>query len=147
MFVYTRQHFEYKRKNQIPVVSCKAIVIDDDIDTVEIYAEFLKDRGIHVLGAGHNGNEAVRLYKKFKPDVVLLDVMMPEYDGFYALENIRKIDPNSRIIMSTADKTLETRKRLEDGKVNAIVYKPYEIKNVLSAIDEVMAENKAYAEL
>ena len=128
-------------------MSCKAIIVDDDIDTVEIYADYLKDRGIHVLGAAYNGNEAVRLYKKFKPDIVLLDVMMPEYDGFYALKNIRDIDPYSRIIMSTADKTQETRKKLEEGNVNAIVYKPYEIKNVLAAIDDVMVGKKVYAEL
>ena len=128
-------------------MSCKAIIVDDDIDTVEIYADYLKEKGIHVLGAGYNGNEAVRLYKKFKPDVVLLDVMMPDYDGFYALKNIRDVDPYSKIIMSTADKTHETRKKLEEGNVNAIVYKPYEIKNVLAAIDEVMAGKKIYAEL
>ena len=128
-------------------MSFKAIIVDDDIDTVEIYADYLKEKGIHVLGAGYNGNEAVRLYKKFKPDVVLLDVMMPDYDGFYALENIRNVDPYSRIIMSTADKTQETRKKLEEGNVNAIVYKPYEIKNVLAAIDEVMAGKKIYATL
>ena len=128
-------------------MSYKAIIVDDDIDTVEIYADYLKEKGIHVLGAGYNGNEAVRLYKKFKPDVVLLDVMMPDYDGFYALENIRSVDPYSRIIMSTADKTQETRKKLEEGNVNAIVYKPYEIKNVLAAIDEVMAGKKIYATL
>ena len=128
-------------------MSCKAIIVDDDIDTVEIYADYLKEKGIHVLGAGYNGNEAVRLYKKFKPDIVLLDVMMPDYDGFYALKNIREVNPYSKIIMSTADKTHETRKKLEEENVNAIVYKPYEIKNVLAAIDEVMAGKKIYADL
>ena len=116
------------------------IIVDDDIDTVEVYADYLRDSGIHVQGAAANGDEAVKLYKKFKPDIVLLDVMMPLYDGFYALENIRKINPEAKIIMSTADKTEKTRKKLDKLKPNAIVYKPYEIKNVLAAIDSVVSE-------
>lgn len=126
-------------------MDARVIVIDDDIDTVEVYTAYLKSKGVNVVGVGYNGLEAVSLYKKLKPDLVLLDVMMPEYDGFYALEQIRKIDSNSKILMATADKTEKTRKMLEAAKVNGIVYKPYEINDVLEAVDIIQKGKIVYS--
>lgn len=128
-------------------MAVRTIVIDDDVDTVEVYAEYLRTKGIDVVGVGYNGKEAVSLYKKLKPDIVLLDVMMPEYDGIYALYEIRKFDPNSKILMSTADKTEETRKLLQNSKVNGIVYKPYEINDVLDAVDIIQKGKMVYSVL
>ncbi|WP_255486576.1 response regulator transcription factor [Candidatus Nitrosotenuis sp. DW1] len=67
-----------------------AIVIDDDIDTVDVFCDYLEIVNVKVLGRGYNGKEAVELYRKHNPNVVFLDLMMPDYDGFYALEHIRK---------------------------------------------------------
>jgi len=92
----------------------KVIVVDDDKDTVEVFCEYLEIKGIEVLGRGHNGREAVELFKEKKPEIVLLDVMMPEYDGFFGLKNIRKLDPNAKVIMVTADLTSDTEKKLKE---------------------------------
>ena len=126
-------------------MDARVIVIDDDVDTVEVYTAYLKSKGVNVVGVGYNGLDAVSLYKKLKPDLVLLDVMMPEYNGFYALEQIRKIDSNSKILMATADKTEKTRKMLEAAKVNGIVYKPYEINDVLEAVDIIQKGKIVYS--
>ena len=117
------------------------IVIDDDRDTVEVFCEYLAIKDIKVLGRGYDGRAAVDLYKQHKPDVVLLDVMMPDYDGFYGLENIRKIDPNAKIIMVTADLTSDTEKKLIDLKASAMIYKPYEIDSVIETIEKVSKDN------
>ena len=50
-----------------------SIVIDDDLDTVELFSEYLEIKGIHVVGKGYDGKEAVELYQKLKPDVIFLD--------------------------------------------------------------------------
>ena len=113
------------------------IIVDDDKDTVEIFEDFLKFKGFNVLGIGHNGKDAVDLYEKFKPDVVLLDVMMPEFSGFYGLENIRKIDPDSKVIMVTADMTQKTEEKLIQLNASAVLYKPYEIDEVVNTIIKV----------
>lgn len=113
------------------------IVIDDDKDTVEVFCEFLEIKGIDVLGRGYNGLEAVELYQKLKPDIVLCDVMMPEADGFYALEKIRKIDSDAKVIMVTADLTADTEQKLIDLKATSIAYKPYEIDNIVELINKV----------
>ncbi len=70
------------------MVSC--IIIDDDKDVTESLSERLVLREVEVLGIGFDGKEAVELYGKLKPDVVFLDINMPGYDGFYAIEGIKK---------------------------------------------------------
>jgi len=68
----------------------------------------------------------------------MLDVMMPEFNGIYGLENIRKINPDSKVIMITADKTKETEEKLIQMNASAIFYKPYEIDNVVKTIKDVL---------
>ncbi len=127
------------KKRFLKMVS--VIVVDDDKDTVEVFCEYLAIKDIKVLGRGYDGKTAVELYKKHNPDVVLLDVMMPDFDGFYGLENIRKINPDAKIIMVTADLTSDTEKKLVDLKASAMIYKPYEIDSVIETIDKVSKDN------
>lgn len=111
-----------------------SIVIDDDPDTVAVFCEYLEMNQIMVMGKGFNGKEAVELYQKLKPDFVFADVMMPEYDGFYALEKIRQIDPGAKIIMVTADLRAETEYRLKALKATDIVFKPFDISKIMEII-------------
>ena len=74
------------------------------------------------------------MFKKLRPEMVFLDIMMPDIDGFYVLNEIRKIDPKAKIIMVTTDKTPETTKKLEDVKPTNIIYKPYNIEQVTSCL-------------
>ncbi|MCA2003289.1 MAG: response regulator [Candidatus Nitrosotenuis sp.] len=115
----------------------KVIVIDDDVDTVEVFCEYLEIKDITVVGRGYNGKTAVELYEKLRPDIALLDVMMPEYDGFYGIENIKKINPDAKVIMVTADLTYDTEKRLKALDASAVIYKPYEIDSVIDIIHKV----------
>lgn len=114
----------------------RVIIVDDDVDTVAVFSEYLEIKGIEVIGRGYGGKEAVELYGRLAPDIVLLDIMMPEYDGFYALMEIKKMDPNAKVIMVTADLTYDAEKLLELG-VSAIVYKPYDIDEIIQTIQNV----------
>ncbi len=113
------------------------IVVDDDQDTSDVFCEFLSIKKINVLGTGKNGKECYELFTKLNPDIVFLDVMMPEYDGFYALKKIREINPIVKIIMITADITKETKNKLFQLGATAIIYKPYEIDYVIKIIKEI----------
>ena len=115
----------------------RVIVVDDDVDTVEVFSEFLELKDIQVVGRANDGKEAVEIYEKFKPDIVLMDVMMPVYDGFYAIEKIRKIDSNSKIIMVTADLSIKTKEKLKEMNVSGVVFKPYDIDRVLDVIHSI----------
>jgi CheY-like chemotaxis protein len=111
-----------------------AIVVDDDPHTTLVFSELLKILGLNVVALGYNGKDAVRLYKKYRPDIVFTDIMMSETDGFYALEEIRKFDSHAKVVAVTADSTDETSTKLEKMNISAVVYKPYdmqEIKRVL----------------
>jgi CheY-like chemotaxis protein len=108
-----------------------AIVADDDQSNLELFSELLEINDIKIIDKVTNGKEAVMAFQKLKPDVVFLDIMMPEFDGLYALEEIRRIDPSSIVIMITADTSDETSDRLDKLQPTAIVHKPYEMNSVL----------------
>lgn len=115
----------------------KVIVVDDDLDTAETFASYLSLKGFNVLEIGLNGQKAAEMYKEFEPDVVLMDVMMPDTDGFYGLEKIREYDPDAKIIFVTADLKSETEKQLIENNASAIIYKPYDIDQVIKTINQV----------
>jgi CheY-like chemotaxis protein len=115
------------------VVTC--IIVDDDVNTTKVFSDILDLMGLHVVGTGFSGSEAVCLYKQYRPDVVFIDLMMPKTDGFYAIEKIRKIDPTAKIVAVTANLTLETSQRLEELKINAVIYKPFSIHEIKQALE------------
>jgi len=121
------------RKTQVQK-NATAVVIDDDPDAVDLFSDYLENKGVKVMGKGNDGMEGFELYKKFKPDIVFLDVIMPKYDGFYTLNKIREVDKNTKVIMVTADFSPETKKKLKELKATDIIYKPYDRK----AIDRVI---------
>lgn len=114
-----------------------AIIIDDDHDIASVFKEYLELYGITTLGIGHNGKSAVELYQKIKPSIVLLDVMMPDYDGFYGLGKIKQLDPSAKVIMATADATQESRDRLTSLGADAVLHKPFEVKEIRAAINRI----------
>ncbi len=114
-----------------------AIVIDDDRDTVSVLSDFLMIKGIKVIGRGYNGLEAVEIYQRLKPDAVFLDVMMETYDGLYALEKIREIHNDALVIMVTADLTSDTHDRLLRLNASAIIYKPYDINEIMHILNKL----------
>jgi CheY-like chemotaxis protein len=117
-----------------------AIIIDDYDDLAKTLASYLEIFGIKTVATGKNGMEAFNLYRAHKSDFIFLDVSMPIYDGFFALEKIKKQDPYAKIIMITADHTKETKQRLNYFGVTEIIYKPFEfavLKNKLEQIFEI----------
>lgn len=107
-----------------------AIVVDDDVDTVDVFCDYLQLVNVTVLGRGYNGKDAVELYLKYRPDVVFLDLMMPDYDGFYALENIRRINPKAKIVVVTADLRGSTAEKLDALEPTKVFIKPYDINKI-----------------
>lgn len=90
------------------------IVVDDDKDSRDALSDLLEFKGIKVLAKAINGHDAVQKFSKYMPDVVLMDLMMPQYDGFYGLEHIKNINSNAKVIIITADQTEETRAKLKN---------------------------------
>ncbi len=120
----------------------KVIIVDDDKETIGIFKNYLKTKGIAVLDVGYNGKQAVELYQRFRPDIVLLDVMMPYFDGLYGLAKIRELDPNAKVIMVTADLTVNTEEKLKRLNPTYIVYKPYDLDELGDIVEKFSNYNR-----
>ena len=118
-----------------------AIVVDDDLDIVSMMRDLLELGGVNVIGSGYKGKEAVELYQKLRPDVVFLDIMMPHYDGFYAIENIRLINKHAKILMITADLSDETAERLHTIPLLEVVYKAFDLNDLLNGLDKLFSNS------
>ncbi len=111
-------------------VAITAIVVDDDRVSTRLFRDVLRMIGVDVLASGYDGKDAVRLYEKYRPNIIFTDIMMPENDGFYALEEIRKLDPHAKVVAVTADFTNESATRLKELNITAVIYKPYDIQDI-----------------
>ena len=110
------------------------IVIDDDEDTVRLFSEFLEEKGIKVVGNGYDGVTAIKLYKEKKPDVVLIDIMMPNGSGFYAIKKIQETNPKAKIIAISGDSSYSTEEKLEKLSIQ-LIQKPFNLEQIIDAIN------------
>lgn len=110
------------------------IVIDDDEDTVHLFSEFLEENGIKVVGNGYDGITAIKLYQEKKPDVVLIDIMMPNGSGFYAIKKIQEINSKVKIIAISGDSSYSTEEKLEKLSI-PFIKKPFNMEKVISVIN------------
>ena len=112
----------------------KVIVVEDDESMAEIFVEWIKMSGVEVLGIGYDGKHAVELFEELHPDVVILDLMMPIFDGFYAIDGIQKLDKDAKFLILTADMTEKTKARLDSPNIKSLMYKPYDLDDVTKEV-------------
>ena len=79
----------------------KILVVDDDLHIQRLYKEEFEDEGYEVVVAS-NGQEAMEMFEKENPDVVTLDILLPDIDGIHILRQMKEKNPKIPIIMSTA---------------------------------------------
>lgn len=113
------------------------IIVDDDETIVDVFSEYLELFGMKVVSVGYNGKEAVELYKKYRPDIIFLDLNMPQYDGIYALTEIQTFDSNAKIIIVTADLNSDMFEKLERLKPTEIIFKPFDMEKIKILLDRL----------
>lgn len=79
----------------------KIIIVDDDYLVVRSLKTIVSANGIEVLGEGRDGEEAVMLYKKYRPDLILMDIRMDKKDGIQATKEILEMDSHAKILLIT----------------------------------------------
>ena len=109
----------------------RAVVIDDDKDTLQLFSDLLTSNGIKVVGKGYNGQDAIFLYQKLKPDVLFLDILMPIYDGIFALQKLREISKDSNIIVIYDKLSIDKEIELNRLKPSAIIREPIDVDDIL----------------
>ncbi|MCR5102249.1 MAG: response regulator [Butyrivibrio sp.] len=113
------------------------LVVDDSRTSRRMLIDLLEKNGHSVIGEAVNGQEGFDQYVKLKPDIVTMDITMPEMDGIESLKLIKKSDPNAKVIMITAAGQRE--KMMEALKYGAadFVSKPFNVNVVLDTIKKL----------
>ncbi len=114
------------------------LIVDDDVDIIRIVSAMLAGHGWRVLTATE-GPEALRIVRAERPDLVLLDIMMPRMNGIEVLKEARRIAPGIRIIMITAFGDVGSYLESMDLGACEYVNKPFETEELLAMIRRVEA--------
>lgn len=117
----------------------KALVVDDALFMRTMVKQILQKHGLEVIGEGCNGIEAIELYKKFLPDIVTLDITMPEMNGIDALKEIMKIDSNANIVMISAVGQESYIKECIINGAKHFIVKPFKSDKVISVIEKIIS--------
>lgn len=120
----------------------RVMLVDDAKVMRLMLARIFEQAGYEVAGEAATGLEAIARYKEIKPDLVLMDITMPEMSGIDAVKEIKKIDPEARIIMCTAmgQRPLVV-EAIVAGAVNYVV-KPFTPSKVLEAAKEALRDKE-----
>jgi len=120
-------------------VGKKVLIVDDAAFMRMMIKNILTKNGFEVVGEASNGVEAVELYKKLKPDLVTMDITMPEMDGIEALKKIKEIDPNAKVIMVSAMGQQQLVIEAIQAGAKDFIVKPFQPDRLLEAVNKVLS--------
>ena len=115
----------------------KVLVVDDAMFMRMMLKDILSKNGYEVVGEAENGREAIEKYIELRPDLVLLDITMPEMDGITALKEIKNIDPQAVVVVCSAmgqqNMVIEA---IQNGALDFIV-KPFQQNRVIESLKRI----------
>lgn len=117
----------------------RVLVVDDAAFMRMMIKDILRKGGYEVVGEAEDGAKAIEKYKELQPDLVTMDITMPDMDGIAAVKEIRKIDPNALIIMCSAmGQQAMVIDAIQAGARDFVV-KPFQPDRVLEAVRKVLS--------
>ena len=114
------------------------LIVDDAAFMRMMIRDILTKNGYNVIGEAENGAKAFEKYNELKPDLVLMDITMPEVDGIAALKKIKGADPNALIIMCSAMGQQAMVIEAIQGGAKDFIVKPFQPDRVLEAVKKVI---------
>lgn len=130
---------EFTRDTDGGVHVAKRILITDDALFMRVTLKnILTKNGYEIAGEAANGRESVELYKTTRPDLVTMDITMPEMDGISAVREIRSFDPNAKIIMCTAMGQKNMVMEAVTAGARDFIVKPFQPEKVLEAVNKLL---------
>lgn len=116
----------------------KTVLITDDAAFMRMMLkDILTKAGYSVVGEAGNGNEALEKYKELKPDIVTMDITMPDCDGIEGLKKIKAADAGANVVMCSAmGQQAMVLEAIKSGAKDFIV-KPFQADRVLEALQKV----------
>ena len=119
-------------------MSGNVLVCDDAKFMRVMISSILNGAGWDVVGEAENGLQAVEKYKELSPDVVTMDMVMPEMGGIDALRQILKDDPSARVVMCTAMGQDALIAEAKEAGAKGVLLKPFQSDGLLEILDEVL---------
>lgn len=117
----------------------KKILIVDDASIMRLMLKNLfANNGFEVVGEAVDGNDAIKKYSECKPDLVTMDITMPELDGIAAVKGIMAADPNAKIIMCSAMGQVDKVKAAILSGAKGFLVKPLQPDKVLATVNKVL---------
>jgi two-component system chemotaxis response regulator CheY len=115
------------------------LVCDDAIFMRTMISDILSQAGFEIVGEAESGVQAVEKYKVLKPDLVTMDIVMPDMGGIEAVREICKGDPEARILMCSAMGQQALVVEAIQAGAKDFVVKPFQPSRVLEAVQRVLA--------
>lgn len=116
----------------------RLLIVDDSSVMRRTIEKNLSDYDLEIIGMAANGVEALELVEKEKPDVITLDITMPEMDGITCLESIMKIHPAAKVMIITALSDKLTGLTALDKGARGFLYKPVNANDLARAFDKLL---------
>lgn len=117
-----------------PAIQPKILIVDDNDLMRSLLRGILRNENYQIVGEARNGSVALEFIDRIKPDIVFLDVMMPEMDGLEALQNIRRRYPEIVVIMITGNPSKENVEESIQGGAAGFIVKPFNSAKVLDTL-------------
>lgn len=117
----------------------KILVVDDAAFMRMMLKDILSKEGYEVVGEAANGLDAIEKFSSLKPDLVTMDITMPEKDGLQALKEIKKMDSGARVVMCSAMGQQEMVIDAVQSGAKDFIVKPFQGDRVLEAIKKALA--------
>jgi two-component system chemotaxis response regulator CheY len=117
----------------------KRVLITDDALFMRVTLKnMLTKSGYEVVGEASNGRESVEMYKSLKPDLVTMDITMPEMDGISAVREIKQFDTNAKVIMCTAMGQKNMVMEAVQAGAKDFIVKPFQPDKVLESVQKLI---------
>lgn len=114
----------------------RVIVVDDNDTTRAMLRAILRAEGIEVVGEAKDGTSGLAMIRKLQPNLVCLDVMMPDVGGIEILTQIKAEQPGTRVLMITGSTDRETVQAAVQGGANGYLVKPFNGAKVIAAVEK-----------
>lgn len=118
----------------------RILVVDDAPYVRQMFKDVLKTYNYKVSGEASDGEKALKKYRRIKPDIVIMDILMPTLDGISSMKNILEYDSNAKIIVVTAVGKKGLEKECMKVGAKAFLTKPFKIDELLATLKKTLEE-------
>lgn len=115
----------------------RALVVDDSEFQRDLVTRTIND-WFSVVAKAENGEDAVAKFKEYEPDIVTMDIMMPEMNGIEALKKIKELSPDTIVVMVTSVKQKEKMREAARNGANGYVTKAFERNDMVTEFNDVL---------